>query len=202
MTPTNCPKCGALREQRHQFCPSCGFDYRTLGGDVAKATPEPKGNRRRDVIILAVVVVATAVIYNLVAPVVGSDKPKPPATPADAPLILQNIVQEGHRLMDSGQFENAIVKYQQALAIDSLQPDIMVDLGACLHAVGENARANLQFLRALAISPRHPVALFNLGVVSLTVADTAAAKKWWNRYLEVATDVEQIRQVREQLSKM
>jgi Tfp pilus assembly protein PilF len=200
MTQNVCPKCGAPRETQHQFCPGCGFSYgRTESSQKPVSLSRP--NHRREVILLALVVIATAVIFNVVSALVSKDKPVARQTSTSVP-ILQSIVEEGNHFMDAGQFDLAIPKYEQALAMDSLQPDIMVDLGACLHAIGENDKAELQFQRALVMNPKHPVALFNLGVVSLTAADTAAARIWWKKYLEVATDAGQIQMVREQLSKM
>lgn len=201
MTETQCPKCGAPREAQHQFCPSCGFDYRRTG-NAKPALPRQSGrSRRREMIILALVVIVTAVVYSIVAALVGRDRPITPPTSAAAP-ILQNVILAGHDFMDHGEFDKAIPQYEQALMMDSLQPDIMVDLGACYHAIGENDKADRQFHRALAINPKHPVALFNMGVVSLTVGDTASARNWWTKYLEVATDQQQMQAVREQLGKM
>jgi Tfp pilus assembly protein PilF len=201
MTQTQCPKCGAPREVRHQFCPNCGFDYRQTRSDTPVASRQSSRDHRREFIVLALVVIATAVVYNVVAALVGRDQPIAPATSAVAP-ILQNIIQAGNGFMDQEMFDKTIPQYEQALTMDSLQPDIMVDLGACYHALGENDKADFQFRRALAINPKHPVALFNMGVVSLTIGDTASARNWWTKYLEVATDQQQMQAVREQLSKM
>ncbi len=157
-------------------------------------------NRRRDIVILVLAVIATVVVYNLVSSLI--DRDRTPSLETATPLSLQDVVQTANGFMDQGMFDRAVVHYQQALALDSLQPDIMVDLGACYHALGENDKAALQFQRALTISPGHSVALFNMGVVSLTAGDTASARDWWMKYLDVATDSQQIQAVREQLSKM
>lgn len=201
MTQAQCPKCGAPREKHHQFCPSCGFDYRQATSPKPAAPRQSNSARRRDFITLALVAVAAAVVYNLVAALIKPDRPVAPTKTATAP-VLQNVIQAGHDFMDHGQFEQAISQYEQALMMDSLQPDIMVDLGACYHGIGENAKADFQFRRALAMKPKHPVALFNMGVVSLSVGDTTSARNWWTQYLEVATDQRQIQAVRERLSKM
>jgi Tfp pilus assembly protein PilF len=201
MTQIQCPKCGALREKHHQFCPSCGFEHRQTTSPKPAAQRQSSRDRRREIIILASVVIVTAVVYIVVAGVGRSDRPSVPATSAGPP-VLQNVIQAGDDFMDHGEFDKAIPQYEQALTMDSLQPNIMVDLGACYHAVGENDKADFQFRRALAINPKHPVALFNMGVVSLTVGDTASARTWWTKYLDVATDQQQMQAVREQLSKM
>jgi tetratricopeptide (TPR) repeat protein len=201
MTQTQCPKCGAPREVQHQFCPSCGFGYPQTRRAEPAVRPQSSRDRRREIIILALVVAVTAVVYNVVAALVGRDRPIASADSAITP-VLQNVIQAGHGFMDQGMFDKAIPQYEQALSMDSLQPDIMVDLGACYHALGENDKADFQFRRALAINPKHPVALFNMGVVSLTVSDTSSTRNWWTKYLDVATDQQQMQAVREQLSKM
>ncbi len=201
MTQTQCPKCGAPREIQHQFCPTCGFDYRHTRSAEPAVPRQSSRARRREFIVLAVVVIGTAVVYNVVAALVGHDRSIASATSAAAP-ILQSVIQAGHGFMDQEMYDKAILQYEQALAMDSLLPDVMVDLGACYHAIGENDKADFQFRRALAINPKHPVALFNMGVVSLTVGDTASARDWWTKYLDVATDQQQMQAVREQLGKM
>ncbi len=197
MTQTQCPKCGAPREVRHQFCPICGFDCRQTRSAQPPVPRQSSRDRRREIIILALVVIVTAVAYNVVAALVGRDRPVTSAAP-----ILQSVIQAGHGFMDREMYDKAIPQYEQALTMDSLQPDVMVDLGACYHALGENDKADFQFRRALAINPKHPVALFNMGVVSLTVGDTVSARNWWTKYLDVATDQQQMQAVREQLGKM
>jgi Flp pilus assembly protein TadD len=202
MSQTQCPTCGAPRQQQHKFCPSCGFDYRQTKNAEPAIPRQSNRDRRREIVILALVVIVTAVAYNVVAALVGRDRPVAPVNTTTAMPVLQNVIQAGNNFMDQQMFDKAIPQYEQALAMDSLQPDIMVDLGACYHALGENAKADLQFRRALAMNPKHPVALFNMGVVSLSISDTTAARNWWGKYLEVATDQQQIQAVRQQLSKM
>ena len=201
MTQTQCPKCDAPREKHYQFCPSCGFDYHQTTSPKPAAPRQSNRARRREIIILALVVVVTAVAYNVVAALVGRDRPIAPVNTTVTP-VLKNVIQAGNDFMDHEMFDKAIPQYEQALSMDSLQPDIMVDLGACYHALGENDKADLQFHRALAINPKHPVALFNMGVVSLSVGDTVSARNWWTKYLDVATDQQQMQAVREQLGKM
>jgi tetratricopeptide (TPR) repeat protein len=197
MTQTQCPKCGAPREKQHQFCPGCGFEYRQASHAEPAAPKQSSRARRREIVILALVVIVTAFVYNVVVALVGRDHPVTHEAP-----ILQSVIQAGHGFMDQEMYDKAILQYEQALTMDSLQPDVMVDLGACYHAIGENDRADFEFRRALSINPKHPVALFNMGVVNLTIGDTASVRNWWTKYLEVATDQQQIQAVREQLSKM
>ncbi len=104
--------------------------------------------------------------------------------------------------MDNGQYPMAIQQYERALAIDSLHPDIMVDLGACYHGIGEDEEAVFHFKRALALEPNHLIATFNMGVVALGVADTVGAKMWWSKYLELAPNGPQAEMLRKQLQSL
>jgi tetratricopeptide (TPR) repeat protein len=151
---------------------------------------QQKRNSRRDILILLIAVILIALVYNVVV-WSGSGSAK-----------FEDLVKAGNDLMDKQDFEQAILQYQKALAADSLHPEIMVDLGACYHAVGMNDEATQQFRRALSLDPKQPIALFNMGVVSLTVGDTAATKAWWGKYLEVSGDGPEAATVREQLQKM
>lgn len=140
--------------------------------------------------ILFAAAALTALTYNL-ATVVGKGGGD-----------FEEVVQAGHKYMDTQVYDKAIVQYRKALEIDSLKPDVMVDLGACYHALGENDKAMFQFLRALRLEPKHPVALFNMGIVELAVGDISAVKKWWNMYLEVAPNGPEAAMVREHLQKL
>jgi Tfp pilus assembly protein PilF len=202
MTERQCPKCGAPREAQHQFCPSCGYSYEKRSQTPPTSLGAP-GNGRRDTLIIVAVIILTAVIYNVAAHMARSRESIVNGTSSTASKpILPDIIKAGNTYMDQRLFDKAIPQYEQALALDSLQPDVMVDLGACYHAIGENDKATAQFRKALTLSPKHVVALFNMGVVSLTVGDTAAARTWWTQYLEVATDSEQARMVRDELKKL
>lgn len=212
--PTDkCPRCSAQRSSDYKFCPQCGVNYEAL---LRVKQPKPKKEsaqrRRWEYAAVIGIVLFVAVAYNVY---VAAKKNTVPAAvpPEQQQQTLQStttpvgknfdeIVKSGHGFMDNGQFPAAIQQYERALAIDSLQPDIMVDLGACYHAIGDDEEARFQFGRALAIEPHHAIALFNMGVVALGVADTVNAKMWWTRFLETAPDNPQAEMIRKQLQTM
>ena len=204
MTEMKCPKCGTERLESHQFCPNCGFNYRSAKAEIKLQPKQDSRSRRLEYLVIIGAILITAVAYNVYRAVVKTSNPA--AVPQESTVRTQesyeDLVKAGNGFMDKQQFEPAVQKYQQALAIDSLHPDVIVDLGACFHGLGENEEAVFQFQRALRMNPNHPIALYNMGVVSLTVGDTTATRKWWNHYLEVAGDAPQAKVVKEQLSKM
>lgn len=211
--PTDkCPRCSAPRSSDHKFCPSCGANYDALMR-VKQARPQKESIQRRRWEYAAIigVVVIVAVVYNVW--VAAKKNTVPVSTPPAGTQTLQStttpvgntfdeIVKSGHSFMDNGQYPMAIQQYERALALDSLHPDIMVDLGACYHGIGEDEEAVLQFKRALAMEPNHLIATFNMGVVALGIADTVGAKLWWGKYLELAPNSPQAETLRKQLQSM
>ncbi len=213
--PDKCPRCSAPRTGQFKYCPECGANFEALE-KLQQPKPKKESARRRrwEWAALVGVVLLTAIIFVIytaakdnIVPMQPQGQTQPPqqqGLSAAMPLgdDLNSIVQRGHQFMDAGQFGQAIPLYEKALSMDSLQPDVMVDLGACYHAVGDYNEATFQFLRALKQKPDHTIALFNMGVVAMTIADTASAKQWWNRFLEVAPDSPQAPTVRERLKNM
>lgn len=202
MPANRCPKCKTEYTQSHVYCPRCG---------ARMQSPVPQGSGKHDRqrrsplgewLILILIAAATIAVYNLAA----SSKPAPKsAQPAMIPETADSFTTAlnlGNNFMDRGMYDHAIPQYERALDLDSLQPDVMVDLGACYHALGENEEAILQFNRALAQDSLHAVALFNMGVAELGMADTAATKMWWNKFLKVAGDMPQADMVRRQLQEL
>jgi Flp pilus assembly protein TadD len=115
---------------------------------------------------------------------------------------VAGLVAMGNGLMDRGMYDHAVTQYRRALGIDSLQPDVMVDLGACYHALGEYEEADAALRGALQQQPGHRVALFNLGVVRLSMADTAGTRRWWGEFLEVSGEGPQAEAVRKRLEEL
>jgi len=202
MAVNRCPKCKTEYAQIHAYCPHCGAK---MQGSAPKASSKPSRSRRSPLgewLILILIAAATVFVYNLAASTKQAPKPSQSAMIPETADSFTTAVNLGNNFMDRGMYDHAIPQYERALDLDSLQPDIMVDLGACYHALGENEEAIFQFNRALAQDSLHVVALFNLGVAELSVADTSAAKTYWNRFLRVAGDMPQADMVRRQLQEL
>lgn len=200
MSAITCPKCGSATDDSNIFCPRCGAALGKEGKKAVSPGRRKSNPRYGDWLTLGFLAVLTVLVYNLVA----DSRATSVASESQMPISTDSFttaVNLGHTFMDRGMYDHAIAQYQRALELDSLQPDIMVDLGACFHAVGELDEAVFQFKRSLAQQPNHAVAMFNMGVAQLSRADTAAARTWWEKFLEVAPDAPQAESVRKTLEE-
>jgi tetratricopeptide (TPR) repeat protein len=202
MAVNKCPKCKTEYAQSHAYCPRCGA---RMQDNAPKASTKPDRSRRSPLgewLILILIAVVTVAVYNIAASSKTVPQSAQPTMVPETADSFTTAVNLGNNFMDRGMYDHAIPQYERALGLDSLQPDIMVDLGACYHALGENEEAILQFNRALAQDSLHAVALFNMGVAQLSSADTTAARMYWNRFLKVAGDMPQADMVRRQLQEL
>lgn len=205
---TKCPRCGAARSAEFRFCPHCGASFDAHAKIKSNGRKKETAQRRRwEIAAIAGIIILVVVVFNIYIsarkhsePVqTGAPQQQMPPQNQPMPTTFDGIVQRAHELYDARQFGQAIQFYERALAIDSLHPEIMVDLGAAYHFVGDNEAAALNFHRALALDPKQPVAMFNLGIVALTVGDSAAAKSWWNKLIQEAPTSQQAAMARERL---
>jgi cytochrome c-type biogenesis protein CcmH/NrfG len=166
--------------------------------------PDSVKSRHRfgEFVFLGALIVVTLVVYNLIAWSKTSQEQPEMQIAAPTPTTAGDFVQLGNDFMDRGLWDHAIRQYEQSLELDSRQPNVLVDLGACYHAAGDHGAALAKLHLALDQSPQHQVALFNLGVVHISRADTVAAKTAWNQFLEVAGDSPQADAVRQQLEEL
>lgn len=210
-TLKHCPRCGRENTEKNNFCPNCGGKL-TAPADIERRRKKESAQRKRwEWAILVGVIAMTAIVYNVIRsaqentePMQATQQQEQRATNALAGnASFAEIISAGHNNMDQGMYRQAIAHYERALSIDSLHPDIMVDLGACYHAIGEEEEAAFQFKRALQQDPDHDIAHYNMGVVSYTSGDVEAAREWWNKFLDiVGEDDPRAAQVREKLKQM
>jgi len=104
---------------------------------------------------------------------------------ANLPEDYDGLVQQGNMYMDSRVYGMAIEAYSRALAIDSGNVNVIVDLGASMHAMGDIPGALNMFKKAVKKEPDHAVAHFNLGIAYLGLDSSKQAAKSWRRYLEL-----------------
>ncbi len=189
-----CPGCGGALNPGDKYCRGCGYsiektDVRTLPFQA-----------------LSLMFIAVTALFGFIVYSVVTAKPEPqfvhpqvegmdPSAMAGLqefiktlPTDYAGLVAQGNTNMDHGQYAEAVVCYDRALALQDSSADVYTDLGACYHALGEIDSALVQFEQALRINPNHAVAHFNIGVVYHALGDTARTRQYWDRYLELEPD--------------
>lgn len=188
-----CAKCGEKLSARSNICSACG--------QIATATSQPARKQVNDHFIIIVILVLTAAAYMIYQSLDRSrataddSNPQMPSAgysdmtdrsdfAANLPTEYEPLVTMGNALMDQGDFALAVECYVKALEQRPDDPDVLTDLGACRHALGQNTEAIAAFEKALAADPSHIVAKFNLGIVFANLGDTARARQWWEKLLD------------------
>lgn len=160
-----------------------------------------KSTYGRDTILIIGVIVVFAAAYFIFQEkpeprATGFEHPDVPgmtmgATPdmekliAELPQDYKSLIGLGNNYMDQGMYGIAIECYQRGLAIDSTDPNVLVDLGACYHAAGSGEKAIGLFQKALTIKPDHVIGHFNLGIVYRQLGNFEMAKKHWEKVIEL-----------------
>ena len=205
-----CSKCGRRLEPEARFCANCGKPVgKTAGADGG----QKEGTWfRRDFLILASVIVITAVIYLIVHESPQLQRPTVEAPPGhetmsgaameNLPTDYGSLVQMGNQYMDNQNFPMAAELYRRALDIDGSDPNVRSDFASCLHAMGLPNRALEEFRTILATDSDHPIVNFNMGIVFFGEGVTDSARYYWERYLELDPNggpAESARQMLQQL---
>jgi tetratricopeptide (TPR) repeat protein len=162
------------------------------------------GNTKRDILILATIVVLVVGAYLAVrTPTAQPDRQQaaPQDTPSEPvgsmdeamrmldelPQDFGTLVQQGNQFMDEGHYAVAAEVYRRALGLQAA-PDVRVDYGACLHAMGLPLRAIEEFRTVVESHPEHGIATFNLGIVYFDQQQPDSAQRYFRRYLEIDPD--------------
>ena len=92
----------------------------------------------------------------------------------------------GNDYFDTHQAQNAVDAYAKALALEPGNPDVLTDQGIMYRELKVFDKAVAAFKQANKLNPKHLQSLYNLGVVeSEDLKDLDAARKAWNRILEL-----------------
>ena len=192
MTAKKCTKCGETLSAKSSICPACGHSQN------GSARSAGRGVNSHFVIIVVLVVAAVALLFyqsSMDEKAIAGD----PHSGGSASMGYDNnltdfvsslpsdykaLVSMGNALMDQGNFAMAVECYVRAVEKQPNSPDVLTDLGACRHALGNDAEAIAAFEQALGYNPEHTVAKFNMGIVYLNRGDSTEAYKWWGRLLE------------------
>ena len=98
-------------------------------------------------------------------------------------------VELANQYYDAERFEDAILWYEQALAIDPADVNASTDLGVSYFYAGRTDRALEQFDRSLDVDPNHVKTLLNQGIVlAFGLQDIDAAAVSWRQAVALAPD--------------
>lgn len=106
----------------------------------------------------------------------------------------------GNVYFDAERFDEAILWYEQALALNPSDVDVSTDLGVSYFYTGQADRALHQFARSLAVEPRHSKTILNIGIVrAYAKQDLDGAETAWQQVIEIAPDSPEARAAQEAL---
>ncbi|MDD4052746.1 MAG: tetratricopeptide repeat protein [candidate division Zixibacteria bacterium] len=196
MAEKKCSACGETLTAEARFCPACG---RAVG----QTSRDKKPSLKNHVFILSVLLLVAA-IYLVVQMISPAAKAGPKAMSPEAemyggqqpagmdmnafiaglPKEFESLVSMGNALMDQGRYAMAVECYTRALAQHPDDANVLVDLGACQHSLGQNQEAIGTFMKGLTIDPGHKIAKYNLGIVYWGLGDTAQARSWWEKFVK------------------
>lgn len=112
-------------------------------------------------------------------------------------------VQLGNKFFDTNQLMNAIEAYDNALAIDRNDPNVLTDQGIMFRRIGWYQKALENFSEANQINPQHPQSLLNMGVVyNSDLGEKEKAKEAWLKYLEIDSTSSTAERVRTMIDHM
>jgi tetratricopeptide (TPR) repeat protein len=195
-----------------RFCPACG---RQVEGDH-----RGRSSLKNHVLILTVLVAAGGIFLaaQMISPEADA---RPELTPAETALMggqkptmdmdafiaslpkdFESLVSMGNALMDQGHYAMAVECYTRALDQHPDDANVIVDLGACQHALGKNQEAVASFMKGLSIDPAHKIAKYNLGIVYWGLGDTAQARGWWEMFVKESPPSEMRSQVESLLAQL
>jgi cytochrome c-type biogenesis protein CcmH/NrfG len=136
------------------------------------------------------------------APIDPNERKALESLAARDPQSVSARVQLGNLFMDHARFDEAARWYREALQLSPDQPDVIVDLGACLVNGGKAAEGLLEFEKALKKDPTHKKALFNKGIALMATGQTREAVAVWEGLLKRYPDDPQLQDLRQQIDRI
>jgi cytochrome c-type biogenesis protein CcmH/NrfG len=95
-------------------------------------------------------------------------------------------VQLGNKYFDTNNLMEAIDAYDNALALDGNDPNVLTDQGIMYRRIGWFDKAIENFTKANQVDPDHPQSLLNMGIVyRFDLGQDEKAKEVWLKYLEI-----------------
>lgn len=93
----------------------------------------------------------------------------------------EQLLANGQRLADEGEFDLAIAKVREAITVNPSSSDAHVKLGMFLVYKDDNAQSEQEFRTAVKINPRDAYAWFNLGAALVNQGRESEAKEAYRR---------------------
>ena len=88
-----------------------------------------------------------------------------------------NVVDQGLAARDSGDHDNAIVKFSEAIRLDPRNPSAFHSRGVAYWNKGDYDRAIVDYNEAIRIDPKNADIFYNRGIAYMTKGDIAEARK-------------------------
>ncbi|MEA5502207.1 tetratricopeptide repeat protein [Halotia wernerae UHCC 0503] len=98
---------------------------------------------------------------------------------------LKQILEEGRRLVDAGDYNGAIAIYQQAATIDPKNAKIYSGIGYLYAQQGNFKGALASYRRAIAIDPNNSDFYYAVGYIKGNLGDTPGAKEAYRRAIQL-----------------
>jgi cytochrome c-type biogenesis protein CcmH/NrfG len=119
------------------------------------------------------------------------------ASDAESRVLLANLY------FDAERFQDAIKWYEDALKVDSRNPNASTDLGIAYYYTNQVDRALAQFERSLQIDPKHTKTLLNQGfVLAFGKQDLDGAAKSWQMVVDIAPNSPEGQRARQSLEAL
>jgi Flp pilus assembly protein TadD len=98
---------------------------------------------------------------------------------------LKELLEEGRRQVDAGDYSGAIATYQQAASIDTRNAKIHSGIGYLYAQQGNFQLALAAYRRAIAIDPNNSDFYYAVGYVKGNLGDTSGAKEAYRRAIQL-----------------
>lgn len=109
----------------------------------------------------------------------------------DTPKIswtISDLIQKGGEMLNNSKYEEALVSFDHALAIDSRSVDALNGKGLVLNQLGKYEEAITWFDKALQIDPDFVIALNSKGITLLNLGKYEEAITWFDKALQIDPD--------------
>ena len=105
--------------------------------------------------------------------------------PSENTQQLNQLLEEGRKLVDSGDFRGAIIRYQEAASLEQNNPRIFSGIGYLQARQGNFLAAMEAYRKAIALAPNNADFHYALGYIMGNLGDNTGAATAYRRAIEV-----------------